>query len=141
MKTPAERMTHFVRTSGFEYLVRFLILVSVMGGPIVVYDATHHSIGKVAALALILPPTALIYLGAVSLHDPLTEWSTRPCLWVGLGSALVIQMMNVFAVWQLMNGQVPVNVGLTFLGVIVGTVATSLYAFAAIRILRAGEAR
>jgi len=129
-----------MRTSGFDYLVRILIIFSLLGGPVVLYDAIHLSIGKLAALALVLPPMPLIYFGAMALHDPPTEWSTRPSLWIGLVSALLIQVMNGFAVWRLVNGQVPVNPGLAVFGVIVGTVATCLYAFAAIRILRTREA-
>ena len=140
MSTPVERMKDYAGTSGFDYLVRILVIFSLLGGPIVLYDAIHLSIGKVAALAIVLPPTVLIYFGAMALYDPMTEWATRPSLWVGLVSALLIQGMNVFAVWRLVNGQVPVNPGLAVFGVIVGTVATSLYAFAAIRVLRAGEA-
>ena len=130
----------YAKSAGFEALVKIMTLIAILGGPLVVMDAVRPWIGKAAAVGLVVLPTVLLYIGAMALHDPDTDPSRRRSLQIGLVGVWILSLMNAYAVGQLVIGGISWTRINVLLGILVGTIATVLYSYAANRILREEDA-
>jgi hypothetical protein len=136
MAAPLEPGNDFARGAGFEILVKLLNVLSVLGGPVITYDALKPTLGQAIALALILPAPVLVCCAAFNLRDT-ADGVPRTLLKLGLVAGAVVIAMNAFAAWQLAHGRVPYHAAESMLAVFVGPLAVGAYALAAIRLLRA----
>jgi hypothetical protein len=119
-----------------DLLIKIAALLSICGGPLVVMDTLRPLIGRAAALIVVCAPSALIYLGAISLRDPDTNRWRNTFVWIGVVGVSILSLMNAYAVWYLVAGRFHPNRGLVIFGIVVGIVTAAVFAYFANRVLR-----
>jgi hypothetical protein len=114
-------------------LLKLAALFSFCGGPLVLAESLKTHMHKDAAFAIAFAPTVGLIFGVYSLWEAAPDrWDTAMVIF-GAFAAAVLVGMNVFAVFELVNGPERADGGLVRLGIAVGMVFVAFYAHASRR--------
>jgi len=111
-------------------LLKLAALLSFCGGPLVLVDSLKTHMDKDAAFAVAFVPTVGLILGVYSLWEAIPDrWDDAMVLFGALAAAALVGM-NVFAIFELIDGPERADEGLIRLGIVVGMMFVAFYAHA-----------
>lgn len=117
-------------------LAKIACIELLFGGPLMFYDQLRPVIGQLAALALVVAPVVLLYMGMDGLGEPSVARSRHLRVWLGIIGALMIVPMNAYGYWRVFQGSDPLD-DLRLIHAFVTSVIVLVYLVLAVRALRA----
>lgn len=104
-------------------LIALTILLAFCGGPLILCDLLAPYLGSFWAFALCFSPLFSIGMGALSSDDPSEFGLSRLFVSSGLLGVVLLALIDAWAMWMLLSGQVEHNLGLHWLGEFAGVFA------------------
>ena len=104
-------------------IVVITILLAFCGGPLILCDALTPWLGQRWAFVLCFSPLFSMAMGALCSQDVEPGRLGRLFLSSGLLATVLLALIDGWALWLLLNGEVDTNAGLHGLGVLAGGVA------------------